>query len=234
MHAKYSTIRNCLSRFSPLNIFLGLFLLGRLTTDKINRRLARGDLTGVRSDLLSPLVGKLDEKGGAKGTITKAELTTNQLAFSIADCQLTTVALATATYLLLRDPPKWQRLVDKIRGQFTGNDQITVQSTHGLGYLKAVIDETMRFRHPTPISLPRCMPPEGRTVDGQLIPGYTIIGVNLQNIQTTPTLWVESHAFHPERFLPGSDPRYDHRFGTDVKAAFMPFSAGPRNCQGSK
>jgi len=62
----------------------------------------------------------------------------------------------------------------------------------------------------------------------------TIIGINLQNIQTTPTLWVEPQAFHPERFLTESDPRYDHRFSQDVKAAFMPFSAGPRNCLGSK
>ena len=181
LHAKFSTIRNCLSRFSPLDVFLGLFLLGvtrktrernwRLTTAKINRRLARGDLTGVRSDLLTPLVGKLDESGGMKGTITKAELTTNQLAFVIADCQLTTVALATATYLLLRDPPKWQRLADEIRSRFSSDDQITVQSTQGVPYLEAVINETMRLRHPTPISLPRCIPPEGRTVDGQLIPG---------------------------------------------------------------
>ncbi len=181
LHAKFSTIRNCLSRFSPLDVFLGLFLLGitrktrernwRLTTEKISRRLARGDLTGVRSDLLTPLIGKLDETGGVKGTITKAELTTNQLAFVIADCQLTTVALATATYLLLRDPPKWQRLVDEIRGRFSSDAEVTVQSTQGIAYLEAVINETMRFRHPTPISLPRCIPPEGRTINGQLIPG---------------------------------------------------------------
>ncbi|KAL2140420.1 hypothetical protein VTI28DRAFT_3840 [Corynascus sepedonium] len=244
LHAKFSTIRNCLSRFSPLDIFLGLFLLGvtrktrernwRLTTEKINRRLARGDLTGVRSDLLTPLVGKLDETGGVKGTITKAELTTNQLAFVIADCQLTTVALATATYLLLRDPSKWRRLVDEIRSRFSSDAEITVQSTQGVPYLEAVINETMRFRHPTPISLPRCIPPEGRILDGQVIPGNTIIGVNLQNIQTTPTLWVQPQEFHPERFLPNSDPRYEHRFDRDVKAAFMPFSTGPRNCLGSK
>ncbi|KAK3378646.1 cytochrome P450 monooxygenase-like protein [Lasiosphaeria ovina] len=246
LHAKFSTIRNCLSRFSPLDVLLGLFLLGatratrernwRLTTAKIERRLARGDLTGVRSDLLTPLVGKLDDNNAAlKGTISRKELTTNQLAFVIADCQLTTVALATATYLLLRDPPKWRLLADEVRARFERDDQITVQATtQTLPYLEAVINETMRFRHPTPISLPRCIPPGGRTVDGQHIPGNTIIGINLQNIQTTPTLWADPHEFHPERFLPASDPRYSRRFDGDVKEAFMPFSAGPRNCLGSK
>jgi cytochrome P450 len=178
-HAKYSTIRNCLTRFAPLDIFLGLFLLGatrknrlrnwRIATDKIQRRLAKGDLTGVRSDFVSPVVGRIDESG-KKGVTTK-ELVTNGLAFVIADCQLTTVALSTSAFLLHREREKWERLVDEIRVRFASEDEITVQSTQGLPYLEAVINETMRIRHPTPISLPRMVPREGRTIDGQFIPG---------------------------------------------------------------
>ncbi|KAK4120187.1 cytochrome P450 [Parathielavia appendiculata] len=204
LHAKFSTIRNCLSRFSQLDIFLRLFLFRvsrktrernwRLTTEKINRWL-------TRSDLLAPLVGKLDETGGVKGIIIiKAELTTNQLAFVIADCQLTTVALAMVTYLLLRDPPKWQQLVEEIRGHLTSNDQITVLSTQELAYLEAVNDGTMRFRHPTPISFRDASLQKDRRSTASEFPAI--------NIQTTPTLWVEQHAFHPERFLPQSDPRF--------------------------
>ncbi|KIM92948.1 hypothetical protein OIDMADRAFT_184951 [Oidiodendron maius Zn] len=243
LHAKFGTIRNCLSRFKPFDALLRLVLLRvtrpvrehnwQLATEKVERRLARGDLTGIRSDLLTPVVGKLDESG-QKGSITKKELITNQLAFVIADCQLTTVALSMATYLLLRDPSKWQQLANEIRGRFNSDEQITVQSTLELPYLEAVINETMRFRHPTPISLPRVMPSNGRMVDGELIPGNVIYGINLQNIQTTPSLWAEPQAFHPERFLPQTDERYDHRFDRDVKAAFMPFSTGARNCLGSK
>ena len=265
LHAKFSTIRNCLSRFSPLDIFLGLFLLGttrknrvrnwQLTTSKIERRLARGDLTGVRSDLLTPLVGKINENGQQR-TITKSELVTNQLAFVIAACQLTTVALSTGSYFLMRDRTKWERLAEEIRSTFASDEAIAVQSTQDLPYLNAVVNETMRIRHPTPISLPRCIPSDGRFLSGQLLPGnvsliissrflshmqaltnyfmQTIIGVNLQNIQTSPTLWVEPHEFHPERFLPQSDPLYEKRFDADIKSAFMPFSAGARNCIGNK
>ncbi|KJZ75226.1 hypothetical protein HIM_05420 [Hirsutella minnesotensis 3608] len=235
-HAKFGTIRNCLSRFSPLDIFLGLFLLGvtrknrernwRVTTAMIDRRLSRGDLTGVRSDFMTPVIGRIDESG-TKG-ITKKELVTNGLAFVIADCQLTTVALSTSTYLLLRDPHKWRRLVDEVRSHFESGEQISVQSTQGLAYLEAVIHETLRLHHPTPISLPRSVPPEGRTIDG------TVVGINLQNIQNSPAWWVEPRSFHPERFLPATHALYDGRFDKDNKAAFMPFSTGPRNCLGAK
>ncbi|PHH89659.1 hypothetical protein CDD83_5577 [Cordyceps sp. RAO-2017] len=241
-HAKYGTIRNCLTRFSPLDIFLGLFLLGvtrrarernwRLTTAKIDRRLARGDLTGVRSDFMTPVVGRIDDSG-QKG-ITKKELTTNGLAFVIADCQLTTVALSASIYLLLRNRPTWRRLADEVRRRFQTDDDITVHSTQGLPYLEAVINETLRLHHPTPISLPRSVPAEGRMIDGTFVPGNTVIGINLQNIQNSPTLWQEPRQFHPERFLPASDPLYERRFDRDVKAAFMPFSTGPRNCLGAK
>ncbi|KAK0716600.1 benzoate 4-monooxygenase cytochrome P450 [Apiosordaria backusii] len=238
-HAKFSTIRNCLTRFAPLDIFLGLFLLGKTrasrtrnwknAVDKIERRLAKGD---VRDDFLTPVVGRIDETG-RKG-ITSKELTTNGLAFVIADCQLSTVALATATYFLLREPKQWKRLAEEVRGRFVKGEEITVQSTQGMVYLEAVINETLRIRHPTPISLPRVLPKEGRVVGGVFVPGNTVVGINLQNIQTSPTLWVEPEVFHPERFLPKTDERYEERFEGDVKEAFMPFSTGVRNCIGSK
>ncbi|PQE24174.1 cytochrome p450 protein [Rutstroemia sp. NJR-2017a BVV2] len=238
-HAKYGTIRNCLSRFSPLDIFLGLILLGvtrknrlrnwKIVTEKIEKRLAKGD---ARSDFMTPVIGSINE--GAQKGITKAEVITNYLAFVIADCQLTTVALSASTYLLLRDPQKLNELVEEVRGAFEREDQITVQSTQSLVYLDAVINETMRIHHPTPISLPRLVPAGGRTIDGEFIPGNTVIGINLQNIQNSPSLWVEPRVFHPERFLPSNDPRYDPRFDKDNKAAFVPFSTGPRNCLGGR
>jgi cytochrome P450 len=178
-HAKFGTIRNCLSRFSPLDVILGLILLGvtrknrernwQISTAKIERRLSKGDMTGVRSDFMTPVIGRIDE-GGQKG-ITRKELTTNGLAFIIADCQLTTVALSTSTYLLLRDPTKLKCLVEEVRGRFESDDQITVQSTQTLPYLMAVINETLRIHHPTPISLPRLVPPQGEIIDGEFMPG---------------------------------------------------------------
>lgn len=62
----------------------------------------------------------------------------------------------------------------------------------------------------------------------------SIVGIGVHNIQNSPDLWVDPANFHPERFLPATDPRYDPHFSDDVKEAFMPFSTGQRNCVGNK
>ncbi len=267
--AKFGSVRNSLSRFHPIDkifgwIFLRLTAKNRATswrvaTDKITRRLDMGDLGPSRSDFITPIVGRLDETQ-TKG-ITRKELNTNGLAVVIAGCQLTTVALATSTYLLMRYPETLRQLTKEIRGSFESEADITIPSTMNLPYLSAVINETLRIHHPTPINLPRIVPPEGQMIDGHWISGgvsasflfhltlfslhhrrekqrlicaQNIIGVNLQNIQNDPDNWVEPRVFHPERFLPETDSRYQKRFARDDKQAFQPFSVGGRNCMGGK
>ena len=75
------------------------------------------------------------------------------------------------------------------------------------------------------------MPLEGNTL---LTSIQNIVGVNLQNIQNDPNNWVEPHIFHPERFLPEGDSRYQKDFAKDDKQSFQPFSVGGRNCMGGK
>ncbi len=256
--AKFGSVRNSLSRWQPIDkafgwVFLKLTAKHRaknwkIATDMITKRLEMGDLGSARSDFITPVIGKVDETM-EKG-ITRKELNTNGLAVVIAGCQLPTVALAAANYLLLRYPQTLKELTHEIRTSFESEKEITVHSTQNLPYLAAVINETLRIHHPTPINLPRITVPEGQVVDGEFIPGnvnsslpilssrlilqQNIIGVNLQNIQNSPENWFEPRVFHPERFLPESDLRFDSRFLKDDKAAFLPFSIGPRNCMGGK
>lgn len=177
--AKFGSVRNSLSRFHPIDKIFGWVFL-RLTaknrarswqvaTNKISHRLEMGDLGPSRSDFITPVVGKLDETQ-QKG-ITRKELNTNGLAVVIAGCQLPTVALATSTYLLMRYPETLKRLTKEIRENFVSEADITVPSTMKLPYLEAVINETLRIHHPTPINLPRVVPPEGQMIDGHWIPG---------------------------------------------------------------
>lgn len=180
--AKFGSVRNSLSRYHPVDKIFGWIFL-RLTaknrarswqvaTDKISRRLEMGDLGPSRSDFVTPVIGRLDETQ-QKG-ITRKELNTNALAVVIAGCQLTTVALSTSTYLLMRYPETLKtlkQLTNEIRESFESEADITVSSTMNLLYLGAVINETLRIHHPTPINLPRIVPPEGQMIDGHWIPG---------------------------------------------------------------
>ena len=177
--AKFGSVRNSLSRFYPLDrvfgwIFLRLTAENRVrnweyTTNMITRRLKLGEEGSQRSDFLSPMAGDIDES--QKTGITRKELNTNALAITIAGCQLPTVALATATYLLLKSPHTLKELQKEVRTSFESEKDVTCASTQSLPYLAAVIDETLRIHHPTPINLPRIVQPEGRMVDGQWIPG---------------------------------------------------------------
>lgn len=182
LHAKFTGFQIALSRFAPLDAILGFFLLGitgnarqrnwQVVGGALDRRMARrdsGNMIETRSDLLSPLVDRLDEQG-QKG-ITKAEMFTNGLAFVIAGTQLNGSVASTAMYLLLRHRSKWDQVVEEVRSRFSNVKEITVQATRDLRYLEAVINETLRIRHPTPITLPRVVPATGCCIGGHAIPG---------------------------------------------------------------
>ncbi|EOA85420.1 uncharacterized protein SETTUDRAFT_91397 [Exserohilum turcica Et28A] len=229
--AKFGAVRNHLSYFYPLDRIFGFLFLQltakirkrnwQYTADLVTKRLDMGDLGSLRSDFVTPVIGNVKETKD-KG-ITRNELNTHSLAITIAGSQLPTVALATATYLLLTHPLQLERLLGEIRSSFQQESDITIESTAGLPYLSAVIDETLRIHHPTPIHLPRLISSGGLRVDNEWIPG-----------NTSSRNWAEPHKFNPERFLPPSHSWYDARFNSDDKEAFKPFSIGTRNCIGGK
>lgn len=246
LHAQFSTVRNCLSRFSPLDHILHSIFLRitarqriantRLTSERIDRRLAVGHSS--TGDFMEPILDRISEDSNcaSKGTITKSEVLTNGLAIVIAGSQLGTIAVTTSIYLLLTGNPRsLQRLVEEVRNTgFKTEADIVVNSTQSLVYLNAVINETLRLHHPTPGSMPRITPDEGIMIDGRLIPRNTVVGVSLFNIHRRPENFSRPLEFHPERFLSREDERYDVNFANDRLDAFQPFSMGPRNCIGGK
>ncbi|KAL3250623.1 hypothetical protein ABHI18_011096 [Aspergillus niger] len=252
IHGRFSTLRMCLSWLYPLGQLMDLLVLPFMRRQraknwsvfgsKIVARIARGNQPGQQADMIAPVLSKVTDRNipirsdttSIKGMITKQEVLSHVLASVLANSQLTAVTLTSCTYLLLQHEEVMHNVVKEVRQAFTADDQITVQSTQELIYLEAVFNETMRLHHPSPITLPRLVPPEGRQIEGHFIPGNTVVGINLHVVHTSPEHWVEPHAFHPERFLPKDDVRYDSRFDKDVKAAYMPFSTGPRNCIGGK
>jgi cytochrome P450 len=179
LHTTYHTIRNLMQWYWPLDAILDAIFLRltresrhrnwKVTVEKIDRRLAKGDLTGIRSDLITPVIGRVNEDG-SKG-ISKKELVTHSLATVIANCQIATNAITTCTYLMLKYPDTYKELLHEIRSTFNSEAEITVQSTQGLKYMEACLNEAIRMHHPTPGSMPRVLPAEGKVVDGKFIPG---------------------------------------------------------------
>ena len=204
--AKFGSVRNSLSRWHPIDkifgwVFLKLTAKHRaknwtIATDAITRRLEMGDLGSERSDFITPVVGKLDES--KERGITRKELNTNGLALVIAGCQLPTVALAASTYLMMRYPHTLKELIHEIRTSFESEKEITIPSTQNLPYLNAVINETLRIHHPTPINLPRITVPEGQVIDGDFIPGNVRALILARSLQLT--LLTEYHWSKPPKY----------------------------------
>jgi len=55
------------------------------------------------------------------------------------------------------------------------NGEILNEKIANLDHLNAVINETLRLHPPVPSMLQRKTPPEGINIDGEFIPGNTIV-----------------------------------------------------------
>ena len=90
-------------------------------------------------------------------------------------------------------------------------------------YFTRCIKESLRTHPPNPFS--------GRTtttpleIDGKEVPIGTFIDINIFNLHHNPEHWEDPFVYNPDRFLPERIREMDPH-------AFMPFSAGTRNCIG--
>lgn len=100
----------------------------------------------------------------------------------------------------------------------------TLEDFEKLPYLTAIIKESLRISPSVPAPLPRIVPAAGATIDGQHIPGGTIVGMSLTFVHSSEVVFADAKSFRPERWL-GADASALEKF-------FVPFSKGPRACLG--
>ncbi|XP_067124836.1 cytochrome P450 4C1-like [Centruroides vittatus] len=97
---------------------------------------------------------------------------------------------------------------------------ITSKELKNMKYLECVIKEAIRTCPPVFIILRKN--PSDLKVGDYVLPKSSFV-INIYGIQHNPTVFVNLELFDPERFLP-ENCKSRHPF------AFLPFSAGPRNC----
>ncbi|KAK8048381.1 Cytochrome P450 [Apiospora phragmitis] len=96
-----------------------------------------------------------------------------------------------------------------------------------LPYLDAAVMEGLRCFPAIPMSLPRYVPPGGRTIDGYYIPGGTIVSAQAYSTHRIDRrVFPEPERFNPDRWLAedGGD--------LDRKRLFFAFASGGRGCIG--
>jgi benzoate 4-monooxygenase len=194
--------------------------LAGIAVARVNERLARPDTDRV--DLLARLMEGRDENGNKLG---REELTAEALTQLIAGSDTTSNTSCALLYHCLQHPEVIRKLQQELDDALPSNDVPTFAAVKDLPYLDSVIKETMRIHSTSSLGLPRMIPPgPGLTISGHHFPQGTVLSVPSYTIHHSKEIWgPDADTFRPERW---------EKITEKQKAAFIPFSYGPRACVG--
>ncbi|XP_014271848.1 cytochrome P450 4C1 [Halyomorpha halys] len=137
----------------------------------------------------------------------------------------TASALNSALFLLANNPAEQEKAAEE-QIEIFGDDN-RLPTTHDLNrmeYLDMVIKEVLRLYPSVPI-ITRSLTEDLKIDENITIPAGCIVAIMPYFVHRSEKHWDNPEEFRPERFTPGIS---RHPF------AFIPFSAGPRNCIGQK
>ena len=140
------------------------------------------------------------------------------------------------TLLLLANHPQAQEkalqeqkeIFDEFGGDFASHD-VTHAQLSKMKYLEACIKESLRLYPSVPVIGRQLQ--DDLLIDGENAPKGSTVIIFTYLLHRNETVWKNPELFLPERFLDNAvelDSAPKHTF------AFIPFSAGPRNCIGQK
>lgn len=173
-------------------------------------------------DFLDILLTAKDENGeGLKENEIRDEVDT----FLFEGHDTTASAISWTMFSLAEHPDiqaECQKEVDQI---FDGRktDELLWDDLNEMPYLTMCIKEAMRLHSPVPF-IQRILTKDTE-IDGCIAPAGTIVNIVIYNIHHNPIVWENSMEFCPERFN-------EENTKNRSPFAFIPFSAGPRNCIG--
>ncbi|CAL1271339.1 unnamed protein product [Larinioides sclopetarius] len=149
------------------------------------------------------------------------------MTFTIAGQDTTKIALSWILYMLGLHAEIRGKVYEELDLIFGVDHErhATVEDLKNMKYLECVIKETLRIYPPGPV-LTRYLK-EDTTINGYHIPKGTICAVFPHVLHRDENVFPNPEKFEPDRFLPeNSANRHPY--------AWIPFSAGPRNCIGQK
>nr|XP_022908163.1 cytochrome P450 4C1-like [Onthophagus taurus] len=141
----------------------------------------------------------------------------------------TTATSISFTFMLLANNKDVQQKIFEELYDIFGDDSdrdITMNDLSQMKYLERVIKESLRL-YPSVPMIGRCTSEDMVTSTGCKIPKDVIVMVRIYDIHRNPEIYPDPEKFDPDRFLPENS-KGRHPF------AYIPFSAGPRNCIGQK
>lgn len=150
-----------MSVFTPQSLRDDLALHFNHAIERVNRRIEKGD-DPSKADIWKLVMDK------GKDLLSLQEMHSNASLFMLAGTETTASVLSGATFYLLKNPSKMQKLVEEIRK--LSLEQLTFEELARLPYMSACLEETLRCYPPVPIASPRVIAPGGNAVMGDWLP----------------------------------------------------------------
>lgn len=152
--------------------------------------------------------------------LTDLELRDEVKTFLVAGHETTSTWCHWAAYALTKYPDIQQKLYTEV------SKPNALQDVNKLPYLDAFLKEVLRVYPPVGMIIRHTTRTE--TFGEYQIPAKTRIVIPVHVIHHSPKYWENPDLFSPERWLNTEKPANSHPY------AFLPFSAGPRNCIGHR
>ncbi|KAI7815710.1 cytochrome p450 [Rhyzopertha dominica] len=170
---------------------------------------------------LDMLLLSRDENGQP---MTDQEIEDEVHTFMFEGHDTTATSLCFTLYLLAGHADIQEKAYEELNGIFGDDDRdCTHQDLQNMQYLELVIKESLRL-YPSVPSFAREVV-EDVDYYGRMIPKGTTVHIFAYAIHRDPSIYPEPEKFDPERFRNIKD---------KSPYAYIPFSAGPRNCIGQK
>nr|AGN52793.1 cytochrome P450 [Laodelphax striatellus] len=158
--------------------------------------------------------------------LSRADIREEVDTFMFEGHDTTAASIGWAIFLLGNNPEVQDRVVDELNDIFGDSDRrATVQDLNNMKYLEMVIKETLRL-YPSVPFIGRLVS-EDVIIGDHLIPAGVWLNIELFNVHRCEDYFPNPEKFDPDNFLP-EKMQNRHPF------AYVPFSAGPRNCIGQK
>ncbi|XP_006898398.1 PREDICTED: cytochrome P450 4F6-like [Elephantulus edwardii] len=138
----------------------------------------------------------------------------------------TASGLSWVLYNLARHPGYQERCRQEVQELLKDRqvEEIEWDDLAQLPFLTMCIKESLRLHPPVTIISRRCTQDVGLP-DGRVIPKGNICTISIFGTHHNPSVWPEPEVYNPFRFDPENPQKRS-------SLAFIPFSAGPRNCIG--
>nr|WCC58137.1 cytochrome P450 [Pharsalia antennata] len=178
-----------------------------------NKKLAMLDL------LLNAKIrdGSIDDKG------IQDEVNT----FMFEGHDTTSMAICFSLMLLANHKDIQELILQEINSVLPDSDvQPTYNDLQELKFMERCIKECLRI-YPSVPFIGRVLEEEVKTSSGFILPKGTMTQIHIYDILRDQKIWPDPEKFDPDRFLP-ENCQDRHPF------AYVPFSAGPRNCIGQR